>query len=517
MELRGAGAIVTGGSRGLGAALGKSLAARGARVVLVARDRAPLEEVVAEITARGGEAHALAEDLGDKEAIHRIAGAASALVGSIDLLVHNASTLGPVPLRLLLDTDCEDLERALAVNVVGPFRLTKAVAGSMALRGRGVVLHVSSDAAVSAYPRWGAYGVSKAALDHLNRTWGAELDGTGVRFLSVDPGEMNTKMHADAIPEADPDDARRSGRRRRTDRAARRGGRGLRERGAPGGVVVSPATWPRDTPLDEGLVVVDPRARRFALRRVRDLASHVTAGDLVVLNDAATLPAALRGETTARGEPVEARPPRLARRLVARGPLRRRRLARAHRGSPAAPPLPPGRPARLLRDRSRRDRRPARPRVRSARRPPLPRPAGGPLLVRALPSRAPRPVLLHRRAARPVARPDSVCVAPLVERDAVGRAPARVGARPRAAGEGGPLRVGDARGRSLVLGRRAARRGHASPRIVRGPRRDRRRCLNARARPVGPGDRRGDERRPRARIRGRRDRSPAARRGERRD
>jgi NAD(P)-dependent dehydrogenase (short-subunit alcohol dehydrogenase family) len=204
MELRGAGAIVTGGSRGLGAALGKALAARGTRVVLVAREREALEATRAEIAALGGEAHALAEDVGDKRAIHRIAGAAAALVGPIDLLVHNASTLGPVPLRLLLDIDCEDLERVLAVNLVGPFRLTKAVAGGMALRGRGVVVHVSSDAAVSAYARWGAYGVSKAALDHLARTWAAELEGTGVRFLSVDPGEMNTRMHADAIPEADP-------------------------------------------------------------------------------------------------------------------------------------------------------------------------------------------------------------------------------------------------------------------------------------------------------------------------
>jgi NAD(P)-dependent dehydrogenase (short-subunit alcohol dehydrogenase family) len=204
MDLRGAKAIVTGGSRGLGAALGEALAARGASVVLVAREREALDEVVRRIRERGGSAHALAEDIGDKEAIHRIAGAASALVGPVDLLVHNASTLGPVPLRLLLDTDCEELERALAVNLVGPFRLTKALAGGMALRGRGVVVHVSSDAAVSAYPRWGAYGVSKAALDHLNRTWAAELESTGVRFVSVDPGEMRTKMHADALPEADP-------------------------------------------------------------------------------------------------------------------------------------------------------------------------------------------------------------------------------------------------------------------------------------------------------------------------
>ena len=204
MKLRGAGTIVTGGSRGLGAALGAALAARGARVVLVARERGPLEESVARIRSGGDEAHAIVEDVGDKAAIHRIAGAAAALVGDIDLLVHNASTLGPVPLRLLLDTDCEDVESALAVNLVGPFRLTKSVVGPMVLRGRGCVVHISSDAATSAYPRWGAYGISKAALDHLNRIWAAELEGTGVRFLSVDPGEMRTRMHAAAIPEADP-------------------------------------------------------------------------------------------------------------------------------------------------------------------------------------------------------------------------------------------------------------------------------------------------------------------------
>ncbi len=210
MDLRGAGVVVTGGSRGLGAALGEALASKGARVVLVAREKGALDEAVARVAAGRGdgggarEVHAIAEDIGDKAAIHRIAGAAAALVGPIDLLVHNASTLGPVPLRLLLDTDCEDVERALAVNFLGPFRLTKAIAGAMVLRGRGVVVHVSSDAAVNAYARWGAYGASKAALDHLNRTWGAELDGTGVRFLSVDPGEMRTRMHADATPEADP-------------------------------------------------------------------------------------------------------------------------------------------------------------------------------------------------------------------------------------------------------------------------------------------------------------------------
>jgi NAD(P)-dependent dehydrogenase (short-subunit alcohol dehydrogenase family) len=174
-------------------------------VVLVARDRAAVEATAAAIrdAVPGAEVHALAEDVGEKEAVHRIAGAAAALVGTIDLLVHNASTLGPVPLRLLIDTDCEDLERALAVNLVGPFRLTKAIAGSMALRGRGTVVSISSDAATNAYPRWGAYGASKAALDHMARTWAAELGDAGVRFLSIDPGEMDTTMHADAIPDAD--------------------------------------------------------------------------------------------------------------------------------------------------------------------------------------------------------------------------------------------------------------------------------------------------------------------------
>ena len=201
--MRGKGVLITGASKGLGAALAEELSGAGARVVLVARGEEDLQRTVARIRELGGDAHALAGDVGDKLQAHRIAGAAAALVGPIELLVHNASTLGPTPLRLLLDTGCEDLEQVLQTNLVGPFRLTKIVVGAMALRGSGLVVHVSSDAAVAAYPRWGAYGVSKAALDHMNRIWAAELAQTGVRFLSVDPGEMDTEMHAAAMPEAD--------------------------------------------------------------------------------------------------------------------------------------------------------------------------------------------------------------------------------------------------------------------------------------------------------------------------
>lgn len=204
MQIQNTAALITGASRGLGRALALALGRAGARLVLVAREAAPLDAVVSEVRQAGGGAHGITADVGDKLAIHRIAGEAAALVGPIDLLIHNASTLGPTPLPLLLDTECEDFERVLQVNLLGPFRLSKIVAGSMALRGGGLVVSISSDAAVEAYARWGAYSVSKAALDHLSRIWAAELGEVGVRFLSVDPGEMNTQMHADAIPEADP-------------------------------------------------------------------------------------------------------------------------------------------------------------------------------------------------------------------------------------------------------------------------------------------------------------------------
>src|SRR5690349_12122732 len=162
MKIQGQGALITGASRGLGRALAEALAARGAKVALVARDARPLEDVVATIRAQRGTAHPIAGDVSAKDAVHRIAGQAQGLVGEIGIAIHNASSLGPTPLRLLLDTECEDLAAVLETNLVGPFRLTKILAGAMALRGSGTIVHISSDAAVEAYPRWGAYSIAKA-------------------------------------------------------------------------------------------------------------------------------------------------------------------------------------------------------------------------------------------------------------------------------------------------------------------------------------------------------------------
>lgn len=147
----------------------------------------------------------------------------------------------------MADTECEDLGRALATNVLGPFRLTKALLGSLAAAARegsgAVVLNVSSDAAIEAYPRWGAYGASKAALRHMSRVWNEELQADGIVVLTLDPGDMDTPLHAAAVPDADrstlkrPDAAARAarGRHSRADRAlASRGLRAALPRRGPG-------------------------------------------------------------------------------------------------------------------------------------------------------------------------------------------------------------------------------------------------------------------------------------------
>jgi len=202
-SLSGMRVALTGGTSGLGLALVNLLHTHGAHVAFVARGRARVEQVAREHPG----SHGIVSDVASKDDIYPMALQILGALGGLDVLINNASDLGPTPLALLGDTDCEDLERAIVTNVTGPFRLTKALLGALAASardGRGaVVLNVSSDAAVNAYPTWGAYGASKAALRHLTAIWDAELATEGVRFLSVDPGDMDTPMHAAAVPDAD--------------------------------------------------------------------------------------------------------------------------------------------------------------------------------------------------------------------------------------------------------------------------------------------------------------------------
>jgi len=202
-SIRGLRIAVTGGTSGLGLALVRRLLDAGADVAFVARGRAGVERVCQERP----DAHGIVGDVSRKEEIHPIAIQVLGALNGLDVLVNNASSLGPVPLAPLADTECEDLERALATNVLGPFRLTKALLGSLAATAREggapLVINISSDAAVTPYAGWGAYGASKAALAHLTRIWDAELAAEGIRMVSVDPGDMDTPLHAIAIPDAD--------------------------------------------------------------------------------------------------------------------------------------------------------------------------------------------------------------------------------------------------------------------------------------------------------------------------
>ena len=195
---------ITGGTSGLGLALVRELLSRGARVAFVARTRERVENVAQE----NPDAHGIVGDVSAKNDIYTMAIQITGELGGLDVLINNASALGPTPLGLLSDTECEDLEQVFVTNVFGPFRLTKALMGALAAsarEGRGaVVLNIISDAAINAYPGWGAYGSSKAALHQLSRIWNEEHASEGIRFLALDPGDMDTPMHAAAIPDADP-------------------------------------------------------------------------------------------------------------------------------------------------------------------------------------------------------------------------------------------------------------------------------------------------------------------------
>ncbi|WP_411283007.1 SDR family NAD(P)-dependent oxidoreductase [Lapillicoccus sp.] len=186
-------ALITGGSAGLGRALLGALAARRWTVVTDGRDPAALA-AVADLPG----VRALPGDLADAGHRDRLAAAATE-AGRLDLLVHNASTLGPLPRRRLRDLDPRDLDGVWAVNAAAPHALTRLLV-DLLRASDGVLLSLSSDVVTDHHAGWGGYAATKAALDHLTLTWGIE---ESVAAYAVDPGDMRTRMHQDAFPGED--------------------------------------------------------------------------------------------------------------------------------------------------------------------------------------------------------------------------------------------------------------------------------------------------------------------------
>jgi NAD(P)-dependent dehydrogenase (short-subunit alcohol dehydrogenase family) len=198
--------MITGASKGLGRALAMAAAREGASLAICARGGQALEAVAEECRGLSVEVLAVLADVSDATDVERFAATALERFGGVDVLVNNAAELGPLPLPQLTDAPSSALEHVLRANVLGPLRLTQAVIGGMLLRNRGLVVNISTDAALIGFEGLGLYSASKAALDALTRSWSAELRRTEVRVISVDPGDMHTEMHMAADPEANPED-----------------------------------------------------------------------------------------------------------------------------------------------------------------------------------------------------------------------------------------------------------------------------------------------------------------------
>jgi NAD(P)-dependent dehydrogenase (short-subunit alcohol dehydrogenase family) len=188
-------ALVTGASRGLGLALTVALAADGWQVIVDARDPAALQRAVHDLPG----VTALPGDVTDPGHRQRLGGAARDL-GGLDLLVNNASLLGPSPQPVLAGYPLDMLRRVYEVDVLAPLALVQEVLPLLVAKP-GRVVNITSDAAVEAYQGWGGYGSAKAALDQLTAVLAVEHPGLHV--YGLDPGDMNTRMHQEAFPGED--------------------------------------------------------------------------------------------------------------------------------------------------------------------------------------------------------------------------------------------------------------------------------------------------------------------------
>ncbi|MBI3763001.1 MAG: SDR family oxidoreductase [Chloroflexi bacterium] len=193
-------ALVIGGGRGIGRAAAIALAAEGANVAVAARTRADVEAVATEIEASGRRALPLTIDVSEWEAVD--AGVRTVLdaFGSVDILVNTAGVVAPI--GLMAEADAAEWQRNIAINLLGTFNATHAVLGAMLTSGRGKIVLLSSLIASRVFPRFSAYAVSKAGIDHLTRTLAVELQGTNVHINAIYPGQTDTAMHAEirAVP-----------------------------------------------------------------------------------------------------------------------------------------------------------------------------------------------------------------------------------------------------------------------------------------------------------------------------
>ncbi len=206
-RLQGKYALITGASQGLGRQLAIDFAREKVAVIsIVARSVESLNRLrntIHEI-APNTQVLVIGADLTKHEDIERVvATTLNEFNGHLDVLINNASTIGPSPMPYLLDYPLEDFHNVINTNLVAPFLLIKKVLPAMIENG-GSIINVTSDAGVTGYPSWGAYGISKFGIEGMSQTWAAELEDSGVRVNWVDPGNMNTAMHRAAEPEEDP-------------------------------------------------------------------------------------------------------------------------------------------------------------------------------------------------------------------------------------------------------------------------------------------------------------------------
>ena len=206
-RLHGKYVLITGGSQGLGRQLAIGFAEEGAAgVSIIARRLEYLDEVRRRINEVNPDTDALVieADLSKHKDIERaMAMTLHQFNGRLDVLVNNASAIGPSPMPYLLDYPLEDFHYVINTNLVAPFILIKKALPAMVEKG-GSIINVTSDAGAIGYPGWGAYGISKFGIEGMSQTWAAELEGSGVRVNYVDPGNMNTVMHRAAEPDEDP-------------------------------------------------------------------------------------------------------------------------------------------------------------------------------------------------------------------------------------------------------------------------------------------------------------------------